>query len=101
ERLARLRAAYRAKRDAFERLLRVHFRDLAEWRTPSGGLFFWLRLRQARSLSELLPAALARGVAFVPGESFFPGSAESGTLRLNFSNASEQEMAEGLARLAA
>ncbi len=101
ERIARLRAAYRAKRDAFERELALHFADLAEWRTPSGGLFFWLQLRQPRSLVELLPAALARGVAFVPGESFFPGGGGSGTLRLNFSNASESEMVEGLARLAA
>jgi DNA-binding transcriptional MocR family regulator len=101
ERLARLREAYRVKRDAFERLLEQHFQDLAEWRKPSGGLFFWLRLRQERSLVELLPAALARGVAFVPGESFYPGGGTGGTLRLNFSNASEPEMADGLARLAA
>ena len=48
----------------------------------------------------LLPAAIARGVAFMPGEAFYATDAALGTLRLNFSHAAEDEMDTGLAKLA-
>ncbi|PKQ19741.1 MAG: GntR family transcriptional regulator [Actinobacteria bacterium HGW-Actinobacteria-6] len=101
ERLAHLRSAYSAKRDAMEAALREHFGDLAEWTTPPGGLFFWLRLRVPIDTRALLPAMLERGVAFMPGEVFFPATAPSlGYMRLNFSHAGEEQMRSGVAMLA-
>jgi len=32
---------YREKRDTFEKALQTHLGDLAEWRTPEAGMFFW------------------------------------------------------------
>jgi DNA-binding transcriptional MocR family regulator len=101
DRLAHLRQAYSAKRDAMDAALTEHFNDLAEWTTPPGGLFFWLRLRTPIDTRELLPAMLERGVAFMPGEVFFPATAPSlGYMRLNFSHASQEQMHSGLAILA-
>lgn len=107
EHLDTLRATYGAKRDAMQSALTRHFADLAEWTPPPGGLFFWLRMREHPDTGErldmraLLPEMLARGVAFMPGEVFFPsGSAEIGYARLNFSHASADEMERGVAVLA-
>jgi DNA-binding transcriptional MocR family regulator len=100
-RLSALRASYRQKRAVFAHALERELSDLAEWQLPSGGLFFWLRLKEPRSLLPLLSRAIERGVAFVPGEAFFPGAPVPGYLRLNFSNASSSEVALGLARLSA
>lgn len=101
ERLVALRAGYRAKRDAFDAALRRHFSGLADWQTPPGGLFFWLQLRQPLDTRTLLPEAIRRQVIFMPGENFYARDGEGiGTLRLNFSLASEEEMETGLARLA-
>jgi len=81
--------------------LRAHFGDAATWQTPAGGLFFWLRLRDPVDTRPLLDRALARGVAFMPGEVFFPDEeAPLGYLRLNFSHATAAEMDRGLAVLA-
>ncbi|PKQ38352.1 MAG: GntR family transcriptional regulator [Actinobacteria bacterium HGW-Actinobacteria-1] len=100
ERLTHLRSAYSAKRDAMDVALGEHFGELAEWSTPPGGLFFWLRLRTPIDTRALLPAMLERGVAFMPGEVFFPTTApESGYMRLNFSHASPEQMDRGLAIL--
>ena len=101
QRLARLADFYRTKRDAFEAALRRHFGALADWHTPAGGLFFWLTLKRPVDTRLLLPAALARGVAFMPGEAFYPDApGATGTLRLNFSHAAEADMDRGLAVLA-
>jgi 2-aminoadipate transaminase len=105
ERAARLdvlRSVYRQKRDAFQVSLTKHLGPLAEWRTPSGGLFFWLRLKTPRDVVSLLPRAIERGVVFVPGDVCFPeADAPPGYLRLNFSHATPEAADEGLGRLAA
>jgi len=100
-RLTDIAAGYRRKRDAFARLLERYFGDLANWAIPCGGLFFWLTLKQAVDTRTLLSEAIERGVAFMPGEPFYPESpACSGTLRLNFSHASVADAERGLAILA-
>jgi DNA-binding transcriptional MocR family regulator len=101
QRLARIVAGYRHKRDAFAHSLERHFSTRASWETPSGGLFFWLTLKRAVDTRTLLPKAIERGVAFMPGEPFHPEMPEcSGTLRLNFSHASVADAYRGLALLA-
>lgn len=99
--IANLRTTYRAKRDAMQAALEHHFGELAAWQTPPGGLFFWLRLHERIDMREVLSAVLERGVAFMPGEVFFPScSGEVGYLRLNFSHATPEQMEHGIALLA-
>jgi 2-aminoadipate transaminase len=101
ERLAGVAAAYRYKRDYFAAALGRHLGNLATWRIPPGGLFFWLTLARPMDTRTLLPEAIRRGVAFMPGEPFYPDLPVScGALRLNFSHASEEQVERGLAILA-
>ncbi len=100
--LERLRARYRTQRDVMAAALDRHFRDLATWQVPAGGLFFWVRLNAPVDTRVLLKAALAQQVAFMPGEPFFADDAiELGWMRLNFSHASNADIETGLQRLAA
>ena len=100
-RLQTLAQAYRAKRDAFAHCLDHHFKDLATWQIPQGGLFFWLTLRRTIDTRTLLPRALQSKVAFMPGEAFMPhATTGTGQLRLNFSHANVDQTQLGLARLA-
>lgn len=100
DRLEGLVGFYRARRDVFEGSLSRHFRDLATWETPRGGLFFWLRLRRPVDTRTLLDEAIENGVAFMPGEEFSPGRADIGTMRLNFSHANPDDAERGLETLA-
>jgi DNA-binding transcriptional MocR family regulator len=88
-RLDGLAAFYRDRRDAFAATLKRHLGTLAHWDTPPGGLFFWLQLRKAIDTRLLLDESLARGVAFMPGEEFFPNEPLLGTMRLNFTHAGD------------
>jgi DNA-binding transcriptional MocR family regulator len=99
--LQQLAMSYRDKRDGFAAQLQRHFGDLATWHTPVGGLFFWMQLNRMLDTRQLLPKAIARNVAFMPGEAFYPDSPPAtGTLRLNFSHASAEAAERGLAILA-
>jgi DNA-binding transcriptional MocR family regulator len=101
EYLHHLRSTYSKKREAMQTALRTHFGDLADWEVPPSGLFFWLKLREARDTRPLLPKMLELGVAFMPGEVFFPSEHPPlGYMRLNFSHATPRQMNEGLSRLA-
>ena len=100
-RLARLAQIYRQKRDFFAAALERHLGQQATWQIPPGGLFFWLALARPTDTRTLLPRAIDRGVAFMPGEPFYPDSAKDrGMLRLTFSHADEQATERGLAILA-
>lgn len=99
-RLVDLVSFYRGRRDAFAGLLANHLGGLADWSVPPGGLFFWLRLRAPIDTRQLLPDAIERGVAFMPGEEFYPHEPELGTMRLNFSHASAEDADRGLRVLA-
>jgi DNA-binding transcriptional MocR family regulator len=91
---------YRSRRDTFESALQRHLGGLAEWHTPRGGLFYWLRLNERIDTRSLLARAIERNVAFMPGEEFYPEVPELGTMRLNFSHASAEDADRGLNVLA-
>ena len=98
--VALLRSVYARRRDAMLDSLRRHMPAGCSWTEPEGGLFLWVRLPEEIDASKLLSACLAQKVAFVPGEPFWVGPPMRNTLRLNFSNASEDRIEEGIARLA-
>lgn len=99
--LAELAEFYKVRRDHFGNLLERHFGEFATWQVPAGGLFFWLQLRNILDSRALLPKAIEHGVAFMPGEPFYPMDVNaSGTLRLNFTHAGEADAERGLLILA-
>jgi 2-aminoadipate transaminase len=96
-----IRALYRAQRDAMLAALERHMPQGVRWNRPAGGMFLWLQLPAPLDASELLPDALARGVAYVPGAPFHAAGGAAGTLRLSFVTASAAQIEAGIAALGA
>ena len=90
EHVPAVRALYRRQRDAMAEALRRHLPDGCRWTTPQGGMFFWIRLPAHLDAAALLPDAVARGVAFVPGAAFYAGEAQAATMRLSFVTATPE-----------
>lgn len=96
-----IRALYKRQRDAMLAALAREMKGLGvEFNTPAGGMFLWLRLPEGLSAALLLPRAVERGVAFVPGAPFYAGPGDPRTLRLSFVTASTDDIATGVAALA-
>jgi 2-aminoadipate transaminase len=101
EHIAGLAAHYRPRRDALLAGLAEHLPRGSVWTEPEGGLFVWVSLPSGMDSEALLPEAISRGVAFVPGRYFYAGPGRAETLRLSFATASPSELREGAARLGA
>ncbi|MFF1541324.1 PLP-dependent aminotransferase family protein [Microbacterium sp. NPDC058269] len=99
--LARILAAYAARRDAMLQALPSTLPDGSTWNRPDGGMFVWARLPEGMDATSSLASALTRDVAFVPGSSFFSGRPDARTLRLSFTTYSPARIREGLSRLGA
>ncbi len=97
-----IRALYKSQRDAMLAALKREMAGLdVQWNTPVGGMFLWARLPQGMSAVELLPHAVEKNVAFVPGAAFYASEADVRTLRLSFVTASVDQINTGIAALAA
>jgi 2-aminoadipate transaminase len=95
----KIRALYKANRDAMAEGLRAHLPPGCEWQKPEGGMFFWIRLPAGLDAMALLPKAVEAGIAFVPGSAFYAHTPDSRTLRLSFVTLTPQLIIEGVAIL--
>jgi 2-aminoadipate transaminase len=97
-----IRALYKSQRDAMLAALEREMMGLdVQWNKPDGGMFLWARLPQGVNAIELLPRAVDKGVAFVPGAAFYASQPDTRCLRLSFVTASVQQIDTGIAALAA
>jgi 2-aminoadipate transaminase len=103
-----IRALYKSQRDAMLQALSTHFPDSAShpeqsltWNSPAGGMFLWARLPAGMNAVDLLPHAVDKGVAFVPGAPFYAGEPDRRSMRLSFVTPSVEEIHSGVAALAA
>ena len=96
-----IRALYKLQRDAMLAAMQREMPAGVEWNTPAGGMFLWVRLPEGMNAIDLLPKAVERNVAFVPGWAFYAGEADVRTLRLSFVTPSAEQIGIGIAALAA
>jgi 2-aminoadipate transaminase len=106
-----IRSLYKAQRDAMLEALAKHFPESQgpgsanadstfTWNTPAGGMFLWARLPAGMNAVDLLPHAVDKGVAFVPGAPFYAGNPDARAMRLSFVTPSVEEIHRGVAALA-
>jgi 2-aminoadipate transaminase len=96
-----IRALYKAQRDAMLTALAKDMPSDVTWNTPDGGMFLWARLPEGMNAQDLLPVAVDKGVAFVPGAAFYNDHGDPRTMRLSFVTPDEDEIRKGVAALAA
>ena len=107
ERVAASAQRYGRQADALQRALHRHLGDLLCVDHVDGGMFLWGTLADPSiDTSALLDAALAAGVAFVPGAAFYtprsPGDAPipHHHLRMSFASLAPEQFDEAARRLA-
>ena len=94
-----VRARYRTQRDAMRAALERHLPAGCRWNVPAGGMFYWVELPAGVDALALLPKAVARGVAFVPGAAFYAADPKPNTMRLSFVTVAPAQIEQGVALL--
>lgn len=94
-----IREVYGRRRDLMLDSLAEFFPSGVSWTEPKGGMFLWVTLPEGVSSVELLKISVQQKVAFVTGTPFYPNQGGENTMRLNFSNASDENLVEGMKRL--
>ncbi len=95
-----IRALYKGQRDAMLAALKKDMPADVTWNSPLGGMFLWARLPEGMNAQDLLPKAVDKGVAFVPGAAFYNDHGDPRTMRLSFVTPDGDEIRRGVAALA-
>jgi len=94
-----LKRVYLSRRNAMLSALEKNFPEGSRWTRPEGGLFIWVTLPEFLDTEKMLPLAINQKVAYVPGTAFYADGTGANQMRLNFSYANEELIAEGIKRL--
>lgn len=91
-----IRKLYKEKRDVMLNAIEKYFPKEARWSKPVGGMFVFVWLPEKIDTVKMLEESMRRGVAYVPGSSFYYDYSGRNTMRLNFSYPSKEELEQGI-----
>lgn len=99
--VADIRKLYKYKCDLMLSELDKKMPKCVRYTRPEGGLFLWCTLPDNISQPDFVKAAMAKKVAVVPGQTFNSDpNSPSQSFRLNYSTPSDEQIVEGIDRLA-
>ena len=96
----RLTMLYKERRDAMLDALAEFMPNEVHWTHPEGGLFVWATLPSYIDATAMLPRAVSKNVAYVPGEGFYANGTGKNCMRLNFSFVEPEKIRRGIEILA-
>lgn len=94
--IATLKEIYGRRRDRMLAALAEHMPEGTTWTRPEGGFFVWVTLPEGIDAAKMRPQARERGVEYLPGATCFADGSGANTIRLSFSFATDEQIAEGI-----
>ena len=87
---------YKEKRDKMIECMKKYFPEDFVYEVPKGGMFIWGYFKSGRDVMTAFKEILKSKVAILPGEHFYADGGGKNTMRLNFSNASLEQIERGI-----
>lgn len=100
EHIAEIRELYKNQQGIMLNAIKEYFPPEVKFTSPEGGMFLWVTLPEGISALSLLDECAKANVAFVPGDPFYVDTENVNTMRLNYTNSTEEEIITGIKRLA-
>ncbi|MEO2184726.1 MAG: PLP-dependent aminotransferase family protein [bacterium] len=101
EHILDMRSALKRKCDVLSAALREHFGPLVDFQEPRGGMYLWVKLPSGIDSRDMVQTALEEGIAYNPGPDWSADpDAAANYIRLCFALPSENEIREGIEKLA-
>jgi 2-aminoadipate transaminase len=100
--IQQIKAAYQHRCGLMLEELEKQMPSYVKYTKPEGGMFIWAELPETMDATEMLDTAVDAGVAYVPGEYFYATDEEAkkNTMRLNYTIMKDEQIIEGVKRLA-
>lgn len=99
--IAEIRALYQSQCSIMLDAMAECFPASVSYTKPDGGMFIWCTLPEGRTALDFFYQAVERKVAVAPGDPFYVVPKAVRTFRLNYTNASPDEIREGIRRIGA
>ncbi|MDR1830423.1 MAG: PLP-dependent aminotransferase family protein [Candidatus Fibromonas sp.] len=96
EHLKNIIPIYKEKRDQMVKCIDKYFPKSFKYQIPHGGMYVWGYFDDGRDLLAAFKEVVELGVAYLPGTHFFPDGSGKNTMRLNFSNATLEQIEKGV-----
>ena len=97
--IAEIRALYESQCKTMLDAMAECFPASVSYTRPDGGMFIWCTLPEGKTALDFLYEAVECKVAVAPGDPFYTAPRAVRTFRLNYTNASKEEIREGIHRL--
>jgi len=98
--IAKIKEMYSHKRNLMVRELEKELPPEVKFTRPEGGMFLWVTLPENISSRKVFEVAFKNNVIFVPGDPFYVETGDTNTMRLNYTNSSDEQIVEGVKCLA-
>ena len=95
-----IKALYKKRRDLILKTMEEECPEGVEWTHPEGGLFLWVTVPEGVSAKEVFHKCIEMKVAAVIGDAFYPNDKTDRSMRVNYSNMTEDRIVEGVKRMA-
>ena len=90
---------YNERRNVLMQLIRSQLGEFVHFDEPSGGLAFWLRLKDDCNVNDLAKQALSKNVRILPGTLFSNANTGIHAIRLGFGSLNLKELELGVGKL--
>lgn len=98
--LPKILRIYKSRQEAMLDALKKYFPKTFRWTRPEGGMFIWVTGPKNFDAAKIYWSAIKHNVAFVPGTYFFTMRNDGkNTMRLNFTNVSENKIEKAVKKL--
>lgn len=94
------RLLYKQKAELMMECMAKHFPEGVTYTKPEGGMFIWATMPEGISAVEVQAEAIKHGVAVCGGDPFYENERGVRTMRLNYSNSSDDAIEKGIKILA-
>ena len=96
EHIARTSELYKQKAEFMIACIEKYFPEGVRVTKPEGGMFMWVTLPKGIKGVDVQMAAIEKGVAVCAGDPFYEYERNVNTIRLNFSNGSDEVIDKGI-----
>ena len=96
EQIEKIKKMHGEKAEKMMECMAKYFPEGVTYTKPEGGMFIWATMPEGLAAVDVMDYAAKRGVAVCPGDPFYEEDRNVRTMRINYSNSSDEAIEKGI-----